>query len=431
MGAPVYQPTFTGGELSPSLYARVDLARYGTSFRTGKNFIVRPYGGIVNRPGYEFISEVRSSANRVRLLPFEYSTEVAYVMELGPGYIRFIYRGEYVLAESSDAWSGATTYSARQLVLSGGVVYRSLQDGNLNHTPASSPTWWLANPLSEVYTSYLESDLREISITQSADVVYLAHISHKTLELRRLTPNTFFVGDFANKNGPFAPINSDEAVRVAVSADSGNVQVTSSGPVFTPEMVGSLFYVEEKDLRGQRPWEAGWRNVGVGILTRSDGKVYRASAVPSGGTPTWRQTGGVRPVHDSGRAWDGPQDTRSTGSDTYSVGVEWEYMHSGFGIVLITGYSSPTQVQGTVTSRIPASCIGGIGTPGATWTFVGTGSTTVFSLTSPNNVSPSTADYVVTINGVGQQPDPFYTPPGGIGGGGSQGNGPRPPQHEI
>src|SRR5699024_12640205 len=38
VGAHILQPTFTGGELSPSLYARVDLARYGTSVKTGKNF---------------------------------------------------------------------------------------------------------------------------------------------------------------------------------------------------------------------------------------------------------------------------------------------------------------------------------------------------------------------------------------------------------
>lgn len=430
MGSPVFQPTFTGGELSPSLYARVDLARYGTSFRTGKNFIVRPYGGIVNRPGLEYIGEVRSSQDRVRLLPFEYSTEVAYVMELGPGYIRFIYRGEYVLAESSDAWSGATTYAARQLVLSGGVVYRSLQGGNLNHAPASSPTWWLANPLAEVYTNYVEAELRDIAITQSADIVYMAHTNHKTLELRRLTPNTFSVGEFANKNGPFAPINSDESVRVAVSADSGNVTVTASGPVFTPEMVGSLFYVEEKDLRGQRPWEVSWRSVTVGTLTRSDGKVYRCSSVPSTPSGGWIQTGSVRPVHDSGRAWDGPGDTRTTGTTNYAVGVEWEYMHSGFGIVLITGYISPTQVNASVTSRIPASCVGGIGGGTSTWNFVGDGSTLVFPLTSPNNISASNSDYTVTINGAGQQSDPFYTPPTGIGGGDRPGDG-RPPKYEV
>ena len=39
MGNSVIQPSFTGGELSPSLYGRVDLAKYQTSLKTCRNFI--------------------------------------------------------------------------------------------------------------------------------------------------------------------------------------------------------------------------------------------------------------------------------------------------------------------------------------------------------------------------------------------------------
>ena len=56
------QGSLSGGELSPSLYPRVDLARYQTSVRTGTNFIVRPYGGMVNRPGTQFIGEAADVA---------------------------------------------------------------------------------------------------------------------------------------------------------------------------------------------------------------------------------------------------------------------------------------------------------------------------------------------------------------------------------
>lgn len=420
MATPILQPTFTGGELSPSLYARVDLNRYGTSVRTGKNFIVRPYGGLVNRPGFGYVGSVKAQSKRPRLLPFEFSTEVAYVMEFGEGYIRFIYRGAYVLAATSTAWSSGTTYAAGALVLSGGIVYRSLQNGNTNHAPASSPSWWQPNPLAEVAISYTESQLRELAITQSADVVYIAHQSHQPIEIRRVSANTFEVRDFQNKNGPFGPINADEAVTVAVSAELGNVTIQASANIFKTGHVGSLFYVEEKDLRGQRPWEAGWRNVGVGTLCRSDGKVYRAVTIPSG-SPTWYQTGGIRPVHDMGRAWDGPQDQRTAGTDTYKVGVEWEYLHSGFGIVLITGYTDANTVTGIVTSRIPASCVGGIGSPGTTWTISADGFNRTYAIAGA--VSDSELDYTVTINGVGVQSNPFYQPPPGIGGGDRPGGG--------
>lgn len=421
MGTPVLQPTFTGGELSPSLYARVDLVRYGTSLKTAKNFIVRPYGGVVNRPGFGFIGEVKDSTKRVRLMPFEFSSEVAYVMEVGDGYMRFIYRGAYVLAATSDAWSNATTYGLDALVTDGGIVYRSLQAGNLNHTPASSPAWWQANPLTEVAIPWTEAQLREVAMTQSADVVYMTHPSHQPIEIRRITANTFEVREFVNKAGPFSPINSDESAKIAVSAEVGNVTITASADLFTAGMVGSLFYVEEKDLRGQRPWEAGWRNVSVGTLCRSDGKVYRAVTVPSTPGGGWIQTGGIRPIHDSGRAWDGPQDTRSSGTDNYAVGVEWEYLHSGFGVILITGYTNATTVTGTVTMRIPASCVGGLGSPGTTWNLTGDGVNTTFAIAGA--VSSSNSDYTVTIGGVPVQSDPYYTPPPGTGGGGSPGGG--------
>lgn len=42
-------------------------------------------------------------------------------------------------------WSGATTYALGDRVIDTTLhkVYESLQAGNLNHTPASSPTWWI------------------------------------------------------------------------------------------------------------------------------------------------------------------------------------------------------------------------------------------------------------------------------------------------
>lgn len=377
MATPILQPTFTGGELSPSLYARVDLARYGTSVKVGKNFIVRPYGGLLNRPGFGFVTEVKDPAQSVRLLPFVFSTEVAYVLELGNQYMRFIYRGAYVV------------------------------DG-------------LGNPV-EVATPWNTIEaINEVAITQSADVVYMTHPSTYPIEISRTGASSFTVSQYDNKLGPFSPINANESRKVVASAETGNITLTASHDIFTADMVGSLFYVEEKDLRGQRPWEPGWRGVTVGTLCRSDGKVYRAVTIASGGA-TWKQTGGQRPIHDAGRAWDGPNDVRSAGTDTYGVGVEWEYLHAGFGVALITGFTNTKTVSARVTSRIPASCVGGFGSPGTTWNLVGDGVTKTFAIAGA--VSESESDYLVTFNGSGVQPFPDYQPPPGIGGGDRPGGG--------
>ena len=59
------QPSFAGGEIGPSLYGRIDMAKYQVALRKCDNFIVRQYGGVENRPGTRF---VRSSSRRFRLM---------------------------------------------------------------------------------------------------------------------------------------------------------------------------------------------------------------------------------------------------------------------------------------------------------------------------------------------------------------------------
>lgn len=376
MGTKLIQPSFAGGELSPDCYGRVDLARYGTSLRTAKNFIVRPYGGVSNRPGFQFIGEVKDSAKRVRLIPFEYSTEVAYVIELGDGYMRF--------------WAN-------------GAPVESAPD-----TPV------------EVATPWGEADLADVRFTQSADAMWFVHPDYPPHRLVRTSSTAFSLSEYDTREGPFGPINSDEAVSVSASAKTGNVTITANADIFTADMVGSIFYIEAKTLGQVRPWTQGDRGVTLGDLCRSDGKTYKAVTVPSGAD--WTETGSFRPVHEYGRAWDGrgDDDVRTNGSQTWKVGIEWEYQDSGYGIVLITGFTDAKTVTGVVQRQLPESVVGGFGTPGNTWTFSGNGVDKVFSITGAT--SSSVLDYTVTIDGVPVQPNPYYTPPPGSGGGGIGGD---------
>lgn len=52
--------------------------------------------------------------------------------------------------KSLGAWSGAVTYSVGAIISSGGIYYSSLQNGNLNKTPASQPSWWQQECLATV-----------------------------------------------------------------------------------------------------------------------------------------------------------------------------------------------------------------------------------------------------------------------------------------
>lgn len=387
MGTPLIQPTFSGGELSPSLYARVDIERYGNSVKTAKNFIVRPTGGVVNRPGFQFIGEVKNSADKVRLIPFEFSTQVAYVVELGHLYARF--------------WANGSP------ILNAGVPV-------------------------EVVTPWATEDLPLVKFTQAADVMILVHPNYPPQRLARVTPTQFTLSQFDVREGPFRDINANEAIKVAVSARSGNVTVTANAAIFDASMVGLLLYVEAKSLGQVKPWTQGDRSVTVGALRRSDGKTYRATTVPSlptTGTNRWVECGSFRPVHQKGREWDGPGDERGDSTNRYKVGVEWEYQDSGYGIVRLTGFTNDTTMTGTVVRELPDGVVGGLGSPLNTWTFSGDGTTKVFNI--PGATSTSRTDYSVTIDGQPVQPDPNYTPPGGIGGGGGGNGGIREPDFPI
>ena len=137
----ILQRSFSGGEMSPEMFGRIDDAKYQAGLAKCRNFIVKPQGPAENRPGFAFVREVKDSTKRVRLIPFTYSTTQTMVIEVGAGYFRF--------------------HTAGGTLMDGAAPYE------------------IANP-------YAEGDLFDIHYVQSADVLTLAHPGHAPRELRRL-----------------------------------------------------------------------------------------------------------------------------------------------------------------------------------------------------------------------------------------------------
>jgi hypothetical protein len=54
-----------------------------------RNFITLPHGPAINRPGTEFVREVKTSANATRIIPFSYNNVQTFCIELGAGYFRW------------------------------------------------------------------------------------------------------------------------------------------------------------------------------------------------------------------------------------------------------------------------------------------------------------------------------------------------------
>jgi hypothetical protein len=102
--ANLWIPKFNAGELSPLLFGFSNWEKYGYGLRTAENVICLPQGPLTRRPGTIHRGAVKDSSKRTGLIPFEYSTEQAYWLEIGDRYMRFITRdGAYLRAGPTDA----------------------------------------------------------------------------------------------------------------------------------------------------------------------------------------------------------------------------------------------------------------------------------------------------------------------------------------
>lgn len=95
--------SFNAGEFSPKMAARVDIAQYPSACETAENLIALAQGGFARRPGTRYIGDAKDPDAKVRLLPFEFSTEQAYVIEAGDNYFRFFTNQAALFAPLTDA----------------------------------------------------------------------------------------------------------------------------------------------------------------------------------------------------------------------------------------------------------------------------------------------------------------------------------------
>ncbi|WP_427937050.1 hypothetical protein [Achromobacter marplatensis] len=306
------QNTFDGGVLSPLLAGRTDLVKYFNGCAVLENFLPSVQGPLVRRGGTQYIFGIKSGAVRSWLIRFQVSERVSYMLEFGHLYVRF-YTNRGLLVVGGSPVEVSTPYTAADL---------TAEDGTCN-----------------------------LRVVQSADTMYIFHRLYQTRKLLRLSATSFsmVLADFTE--GPFDDVNSNEGITVTTNAEVGAVTLTASAGIFLPAHVGTLFYLETADLSAVKPWGV-YQEVNIGTRRRVDNRVYQCTTVGpvnSEGPPV---TGNQTPIHTEGRAWDGdgqPVEDDQRGS----IGVEWEFLHAGYGIVRIEGYVDAQHVTGTIVKRLP------------------------------------------------------------------------------
>jgi hypothetical protein len=308
------QDSLARGEISPRLHARAGIELYRSALAICENFITLPHGGVRKRGGTYFAGETVGSLPE-RPWPFIFSEEQAYMLFFGDGYFR--------------------------VYAYGGVV-------------EVSP----GNPVS-VATPYGLDDLAGLQFEQSGDVLYVVHPNYEPRKITRASNADWTITAYFPDDGPFLSGNVDTSIKMYSSINTGTVTLTATSPIFSPANLGQMVRLQVETYETWRPWEPGTLVTNGnpnGELRRYNGNIYEAvngSAVPGG-----MYTGGTPPTHLYGDEYDGGGSATESGSNA-TYGITWRYLHSGFGVALITAVAGDgLSATAETLQEFPAEVIG-------------------------------------------------------------------------
>lgn len=302
---------FTAGEISSDGQDRVDIQPVNAGCEEATNLVVRIAGPLAKRRGFWWLGEVADQTKGARLVPFRRSTDNALMLEFGDLTVR--------------VWSADGSP-----LLNGGVQVQF-----------DSP--------------YAEAALPNLRYKQVVDVIYFRTSDGLAPQsLSRISDIDWSFATETFPNGPWLAANEDKTVTInAVGTDDVDanahsgagsilageaVTLNASSAIFNPGHVGGSWRLLQGDGGTSTwSWYADITGVPNNAYVLSNGHVYACKATGGADGPP---NGATNP----------PVQLSGDQSDGYNL---WTYRHDGAGVVLITGYVSPTEVTGTVVNTIP------------------------------------------------------------------------------
>lgn len=254
----------SGGEADPGVWGRIDLERYPTMVRVGRNVIVLPEGGVTKRPGLEFIAFVHGPVanlnNAMRPIPFKFNNEQTYQVCTQPDRVFFTKDGGVIFEDRVglgtitvgqdangtyiNASGGGMSYAAGDILFFARGGYIQLENRWVRVASAPAPTAsriylndYLTNTTVGVTGSgfvvtggtvdygliyflstadgwYSSVDPMELDYTQANDKLYISHPSAKTKVLTRTGDTAWTIEDFSP-----APPNSPPTVTESIASN--------------------------------------------------------------------------------------------------------------------------------------------------------------------------------------------------------------------
>lgn len=208
---------FASGELSPSVWNRVDRPFYITGCEVMRNFIPKLTGGAEFRPGFVYITHTRLNKAAFKI-PFEFNASQAYTLEFTDLKMR-VFKDGGVVVETAKNITGITQASPGVITSVGhgfsngdevyidtivgmtelnGSFYLVANktantfeltdiDGNAISTAAMTAysSGGTAARVYEITSPYAEADLFQLKYAQTADLMYIVHPSYAPYKLTR------------------------------------------------------------------------------------------------------------------------------------------------------------------------------------------------------------------------------------------------------
>ena len=272
----VIQTSFNSGELSPNLFAHVDMEQYHSGAARMRNFFVDYRSGASNRAGTAFVIQTFSQL-AVRLIPFQASILTPYVLEFGDNYMRPISLGAPVLAgthlvTSVSLGSGTTItatgagadvaigdwifvsglegtielngrYFIVSNVIGDNLTLSSTYGGPINSTNYTPYT--IGGQINRVYkisSPYHANDLQLLKFVQITNTMYITHPSYPPQKLVFSGPTSwaFSAVSFGATIGtPSAPTVTTSSAGTATFSYEVTA-VDSAGQESTPSSPGAV-----------------------------------------------------------------------------------------------------------------------------------------------------------------------------------------------
>jgi hypothetical protein len=218
------------GKATPLVDARSDVEAYSGLCRELQNMLPRIYGPVERRPGTKYIADCEDHNVKSRMVPFVFSSTIAYDIEFSALKMNIYFDG-------------------------------SIVDEN-------------------IVSPYTEADLFQLQFNQSADVMWIVHPDYAPRKLSRTSPTVFSLDKISFTNGPFIKRNdlaNNDGVTMAVTGYS--VDTATSGPPGS----GEFTITSDTDISSQFPTNHRFYVTG---LVSNDGAYTVLSSSYAAGTLT-------------------------------------------------------------------------------------------------------------------------------------------------